>query len=658
MDRKHRQEYKRRWQSAARYMKRLRNEDQYSSSDSESNATRNVPYSYHSALHEQCAPAADDISSECSCATNVSDSYEGSDFQWNWDKIDDHIEISSESDEDYGDDLGTSLCKDLRGWVNNFNVPHNAVDGILKILKGHGHEDLPLTARTLLKTPREILTETRSGLQFIHLGLQVQLLKFIRKYAPAIRQKESELKLSFNIDGLPIFKSTGQSLWPVLCSVTNLKPCKVFLVSLCHGASKPAGLDFLTPVIEDINNLLQNQLFDEELNITYSVAVKCIVCDAPAKAMVKATKQYSGYFGCDKCNQKGVWHGRMTFPEVETVELRTDQSFRNHSNPEHHLGETPLCQLPIDMIKAIPIDYMHQSCLGVQKRLLLTWLRGPKEVRLSAGQAKEISQRLVALRRFVPNLFARKPRGLDELDRWKATEYRQFLLYTATIVLKGILRDDLYKHFLVLSVALRILVSQGLALEHNEYAHKLLQYFVSQSKELYGQDFIVYNVHCLTHLAAEAQEFGTLDACSAFLFENHLQKLKKKVRSTKNPLVEIVKRLEESQMEDVPAVKERKMAMKRPNNAYILNTLACCEVVNESCNEYDNAGNKLLLCRVFRETRPLYEQPCDSRLTGISAARMRNTYMTLLPRCKLSKKAMLVEQNQGECIIMAVLHEY
>ena len=59
---------------------------------------------------------------------------------------------------------------------------------------------------------------------------------------------------------------------------------------------------------------------------------------------------------------------------------------------------------------------------------------------------------------------------MGEIDWWKATEYRQFLLYTGQIVLNGILKPDLYDHFLCLSVASSILICPRLALVHRTYA--------------------------------------------------------------------------------------------------------------------------------------------------------------------------------------------
>ena len=156
------------------------------------------------------------------------------------------------------------------------------------------------------------------------------------------------------------------------------------------------------------------------------------------------------------------------------------------------------------MVTKFPVDYMHQVCLGVMKKLLLLWIRGKRLVRISAGQVMEISNTLVSLKKFIPSCLARTPRGLDEIDRWKATEFRQFLLYSGAIALSGVLGDDLYNHFLCLSIAISILVCPSLAQVHRCYAHELLTYFVQQGSVLYGEEFLVYNRHSLIHLTAAA----------------------------------------------------------------------------------------------------------------------------------------------------------
>ena len=43
-----------------------------------------------------------------------------------------------------------------------------------------------------------------------------------------------------------------------------------------------------------------------------------------------------------------------------------------------------------------------------------------------------------SLRDCIPHEFNRKPRGLEDSDRWKATECRTFLCYVGIVVLKCI----------------------------------------------------------------------------------------------------------------------------------------------------------------------------------------------------------------------------
>jgi hypothetical protein len=524
---------------------------------------------------------------------------------WDWDMIDDHIPCSSDSenDSDTEESEQTNLRSELATWANEFQVKHTAVDSLVKLLKKCGHPDMPSTARTLLQTAREVPTEMKSGMTYVYLGLVEQLLKTMGKYPQEELEALSEIKLALNIDGIPIFKSSKNSLWPILCAVQNLSPVVVFPVALTFGGTKPTSLDFLVDTIRDLHPLLVNGLKDGDK--TYPVTLQCVVLDAPAKAMVKAVKLYSGYYGCDRCNQKGEWNGRLTYQSTDGLELRTDLSFRNQSNHQHHHAISPFCELPIDMIKTFPIDYMHMACLGVMKRKLLWWKRGKPDVRLSSGQVAEISQNLLNLQRFIPKLFARKPRSLEELDRWKATEYRQFLLYTGKLVLKGILPPEQYNHFLTLSVAMCILVSPRLTEQHSQYAHQLLVYYVQKSRELYGSEFLVFNVHSLLHITADAEAFGSVDNCAAFAFENYMQVLKRMVRSPKNPIVQIVKRLQETQNLALsrPPNKEA-VSAKKPNNAYLLDSTTCCEVTDKT-NDVDGMGNMLYLCRVCRSTHCL-----------------------------------------------------
>ena len=119
------------------------------------------------------------------------------------------------------------------------------------------------------------------------------------------------------------------------------------------------------------------------------------------------------------------------------------------------------------------------------------------------------------------------------------------MLYTEPIELKSVLSSSYYKHFLSLSLSIRILCDNETKCNVLlESAKKLLNYFVYSSKECYGDTICVYNVHGLIHIADDVEYFKkSLQAISAFPFENSLQELKRFVRSRHNPVAQIMKRL-------------------------------------------------------------------------------------------------------------------
>jgi hypothetical protein len=188
---------------------------------------------------------------------------------------------------------------------------------------------------------------------------------------------------------------------------------------------------------------------------------------------------------------------------------------------------------------------MHQVCLGIVKRLLLCWIDRTRKVKLSASQKLIVNTRLETFRCVVTSDFNRKLRTLAELAHWKATEFHTFLLYTGFIALHKIVHDGIL--WLFLNVSLRTLISDRLAVDSDLhlFAHELICYFVNKSAEIYGPQFLVYNVHSLTHLSKEVELFNKLDSCSVFEFKNYMQTLKKYLQSAKNLVPRVSCRLQE-----------------------------------------------------------------------------------------------------------------
>lgn len=168
----------------------------------------------------------------------------------------------------------------------------------------------------------------------------------------------------------------------------------------------------------------------------------------------------------------------------------------------------------------------------------------PLSIRLPSKSVKIISTRLLHLKICVTCDFARIPRGLNEVLRWKVTEFRTFISYTGPVVLQSIIGEQCYEHFISLHVFMTVLLSRTHERLLN-FIEKLLNYYVIKFGEMYGKEFMSHNIHALLHLIDDYKQFGPLDNCSCFPYENFMQLLKKMVRSNAKPLQQVVKRYEE-----------------------------------------------------------------------------------------------------------------
>ncbi|XP_050513733.1 uncharacterized protein LOC126889458 [Diabrotica virgifera virgifera] len=435
------------------------------------------------------------------------------------------------------------LHGELKRWAIRNKVTHSTVTDLLHVLVPV-HPELPLSSKTLLNTPTTITLKKKltSG-SYVHFGLENYLKFYISTNDSII---SNDILISFNIDGLPLFKSSSVQFWPILGLIVNSSiKVKPFAIGVFCGNSKPSPLaDYLNDFINDLKFLLENGLTFKDKE--YRIHVHSFICDAPARAFIKCIKSHNGYSGCDKCTEEGdYFKHRMIFNNI-LAPRRSDQSFLLKSDQNHHTGISPLEVLNIGLVSKFPIDSMHCLYLGVMKKLLLTWICGDLRVRLCGRDVTNISENLIFYGKFVVSEFNRKPRSLSEVARFKATEFRTLLLYLGVLVLKNI-DKAMYEHFLLLHSSVTILLSKRhLANFGCDVPRKLLDCFITHSKDLYGLEFLIYNVHVLCHLSEEARLFGPLDQISAFPFENYLNEIKKSVKSPNKPLEQLFCRLTEA----------------------------------------------------------------------------------------------------------------
>ena len=557
-----------------------------------------------------------------------------------WNDSNDGSDSHSDSDGENPPSQDVSmLIRSLRYWATSYSISLVALSALLSILKLF-HPKLPKDGRTLLKTQAHVATTQIQGGEYHHFGLVQGILSRLKCLTLPVNL--TALTLQFNIDGLPLFKSSRLQFWPILAMLKCDYTKSPFIVGIFCGLSKPkCVVEYLQTFIDDLRNVLANGIVHNGKQLI--VQVSSFVCDAPARAFVKNVKSHNGYSGCDKCDQEGVWRNhKMTFPETN-VRLRTDSSYCDMIDEEHHLRQklSPLAGT-VKMVSMFPIDYMHLCCLGLMRKLLNMWLKGNLAYRLPSQTVNSISSKLLVLHPHTPTEFNRKPRALNDLDRWKATELRSFMLYWGPVVLKGSLPSEFYDNFMLFSVAMFLFLSPGISDQMVEFAHGLMVSFVGHFGQLYGRDEIVFSVHQLIHLADEYKQFGPLDNISGFPFENYLGQIKHMLRKPHQPLQQVVKRLSEMPHVNVPLATDEPVLKHIHTDGplprhFSCSTLQYSKVSNSrftlSTKQGDNCilvGDRIavvqnivkeeevvyVIYKRFRQQESYYTYPCESSHIG------------------------------------------
>lgn len=449
-------------------------------------------------------------------------------------------EYTSESDDEAEAqvDVETFLIQ----WKHSCNVSSHALSLLLVYLKATAFPNLPKDARTLLHTPQNREVVDIAPGKYVHMGLKKGLDTIMAKHPENI----TEVILDFNIDGLPISRSSTSGFWLILARIHNLLPTNVFVVGIYHGTHKPDNFaDFLQPHVDELKCMMENYTY-EGRNI--KIQIRSYICDAPARAAVTGTKGHNARFGCSKCCQEGVFlKNRMTFPEC-SVRLRCNDSFRAKIDESYHKYRSPIEDLQIDMVDGFPLDYLHVVCLGVVKKMFRMWISGDTSSLMPSNIINLISTRLNSISETQPSCFQRKIRPLSEFGYFKGTELRTLILYAGPFALKDALPADMYENFKLLHVAITLLCDKNKCLAYAEVAQAIIERFVNEFAEIYGDHHIIYNMHSLTHLVNDTLKHGSLDNYSAFAFESYMYQIKRMIHKNSQPLAQICNRLAEMQI--------------------------------------------------------------------------------------------------------------
>lgn len=312
-----------------------------------------------------------------------------------------------------------------------YKISNNAMCFLLQVLRDEGLE-VPTSMYFFKKPSLSNKVEiVRSNLQcggtFAYISIKENIEYCIKNKLLNFSNIFVDLKIKIGIDGIPIFKSSPVNLWPILLIFRDLSFKKALPVGIYCGLSKPhfnGFFEFLT------KELLLFKDYVPILGFNIKIIDVLFICDSPARSFCQCSKSHSGYNACPYCRVHGLYEGKVIYPYSECEPRSDDHYVMGLEN--NQLSISPLASI-CSMTKAFPPEYMHSVCLGVVRRLLLSFFTGTfgrLNCRLSETLISNLDSRLKLYKNCLPSEFQRKIRSFRNVTYFKATEFRTVLLYT------------------------------------------------------------------------------------------------------------------------------------------------------------------------------------------------------------------------------------
>jgi len=125
---------------------------------------------------------------------------------------------------------------------------------------------------------------------------------------------------------------------------------------------------------------------------------------------------------------------------------------------------------------------------------------------------------------------------------WKSSEWRNFLLFYGPLVLKRVLPEKYYNHFMLFSESVYLLSQSKISQMEIFEARQKIILFVKQFQTLYGLEHMTFNLHKFLHACDCVANTGPFWAYSTYEFEDSNGKVQKMFNGNQSIAIQIVKR--------------------------------------------------------------------------------------------------------------------
>lgn len=433
-------------------------------------------------------------------------------------------------------------------------MTHVQINAVLQVLREEipfRHHFLPKDARTLLGTPtiavKNIIQHIGGG-SFLNIGLKSVIIRKLSYFAPNLLP--NNIVIDISTDGGSVHRVGVKQFWPLQFCILNISDERPLIAAVFVGQAKPSNAnEFLQSFVNEVSEVNEEGGIEIK-NKRLPLVITKFIADAPARAFILNHYGHTSSKACSKCWVTGhrctnpLFRGTTVFPGVKH-RLRSDQEYFDMIDEDHHKGGSPLAGI-VKLVSHVPFDSMHLVHIGVVDRVLLAHQAGKCGCqKLNWRKIEILDRRMTLLKDFCPSEFNRRPNKISMFKHFKATENRQLLMYTFPAVFENILPHEFYENFLIFHCVIRILNGENVDPDILPFCQGALELFVTRCEQLYGEQFIAYNLHCLLHIVEDVARHGSLDSYSAFSFENAMPQFNKDQRKPAQNLEQFYKRLQE-----------------------------------------------------------------------------------------------------------------
>lgn len=350
----------------------------------------------------------------------------------------------------------------------------------------------------------------------------------------------SDISIQWNTDGVELFNSSNYSMWPIQVCVNELpyrlRRANSLLCGLWYNKTKPPMDLFLRPFVDELIELhdigFQCTTFNSEEIITVRVHAFLSPVDSVARPLIVNMRQFNGKYGCTYCLHKGeeVKVGRGSahvYPggkgkkrTLSRHEVHIEKNIQTGKVVKGVKGPCVIMMIPLmDPIYSFPPEYMHSCLLGVTKLFASAWFDSSNHSRewYLGTKISQFNEKLIAMQ--PPCEVTRTPQQI-KFSKLKANDLKYFLLYYSLICLTDLMPKKFIKHWMLFVYSIYTFSKSKITEDEFVSADEALILFVDKIEDLYGKEYMKYNVHVLRHIPDFVKKFGALWAWSAFPFEH------------------------------------------------------------------------------------------------------------------------------------------